>query len=81
MALYFAAGRWGNGTGIYDYRAEADRLLDNIKNRPVIAGQTVKEVPRPMVRSSTPNTRWYASLPIISGPMPHRPLLPFAGVL
>jgi oligosaccharide reducing-end xylanase len=42
MALYFAAGRWGNGTGIYDYRAEADRLLDNIKNRPVIAGQTVR---------------------------------------
>jgi oligosaccharide reducing-end xylanase len=42
MALYFAAGRWGNGTGIYDYRAEADWLLDNIKNRPVIAGQTVR---------------------------------------
>jgi oligosaccharide reducing-end xylanase len=42
MALYFAAGRWGNGTGIYDYRAEADRLLDTIKNRPVIAGQTVR---------------------------------------
>ena len=41
-ALYFAAGRWGNGTGIYNYRAEADRLLDNIKNRPVIAGQTVR---------------------------------------
>jgi oligosaccharide reducing-end xylanase len=33
MSLYFAAGRWGNGKGIYDYRAEADRLLDNMKNR------------------------------------------------
>ena len=41
-ALYFAAGRWGSGTGIYNYRAEADRLLDNIKNRPAIAGQTVR---------------------------------------
>jgi len=27
MALYFASGRWGNGAGIYNYRAEADRLL------------------------------------------------------
>ena len=25
--------RWGNGKGIYDYHAEADRLLDNMKNR------------------------------------------------
>jgi oligosaccharide reducing-end xylanase len=42
MALYFAAGRWGNGTGIYNYRAEADKLLDNMKNRAVITGQTVR---------------------------------------
>ncbi len=27
MALYFAANRWGNGKGIYDYEAHADRLL------------------------------------------------------
>jgi oligosaccharide reducing-end xylanase len=27
MALYFAAGRWGAGKGIYDYRAEADAIL------------------------------------------------------
>ena len=40
MALYFAAGRWGNGRGIYDYRAEADRLLTNMLHREVIAGQT-----------------------------------------
>jgi oligosaccharide reducing-end xylanase len=40
MALYFAAGRWGNGTGIYNYRAEADRLLDNMKNRKIIDGNT-----------------------------------------
>ena len=42
MALYFAAGRWGNGTGIYDYRTEADRLLDAMKNRAAITGQTVR---------------------------------------
>ena len=40
MALYFAAGRWGNGRGIYDYRAEGDRLLTNMLHREVIAGQT-----------------------------------------
>ena len=40
MALYFAAGRWGNGRGIYDYRAEADRLLTDMLHREVIAGQT-----------------------------------------
>ena len=42
MSLYFAAGRWGNGKGIYNYKAEADRLLDNMKNRAVITGQTVR---------------------------------------
>jgi oligosaccharide reducing-end xylanase len=40
MALYFASGRWGNGKGIYDYRAEADRLLDTMKNRKIIDGPT-----------------------------------------
>jgi oligosaccharide reducing-end xylanase len=40
MALYFAAGRWGSGHGIYDYRAEADGLLDHMKNRQVIDGKT-----------------------------------------
>jgi oligosaccharide reducing-end xylanase len=38
MALYFASGRWGDGKGIYDYRAMADELLDAIKNRGVIEG-------------------------------------------
>ena len=39
MALYFAANRWGNGTGIYNYRAEADRLLTNMRHRALITGQ------------------------------------------
>jgi len=41
MSLYFAANRWGNGTGIYNYKAEADRLLLDMKNREDITGQTV----------------------------------------
>ena len=40
MALYFAAGRWGNGRGIYNYRAEADRLLTDMLHREVIVGKT-----------------------------------------
>ncbi len=40
MALYFASGRWGNGAGIYNYRAEADRLLTNMLHREVLCGRT-----------------------------------------
>jgi oligosaccharide reducing-end xylanase len=40
-ALYFAAGRWGGGSGIYDYKARADRLIDDMKNRRLISGDTV----------------------------------------
>jgi len=38
MALYFASARWGDGQGIYDYRAAADRLLLDMKNRGPISG-------------------------------------------
>ncbi|MBN1973974.1 MAG: xylanase [Sedimentisphaerales bacterium] len=40
MALYFASNRWGNGEGIYNYKAYADRLLSDMKNRETITGQT-----------------------------------------
>lgn len=40
-ALYFASGRWGNGTGIYNYRAEADELLKNLLHRQLITGPTL----------------------------------------
>ncbi len=30
MALYFASARWGDGAGIYDYHAQADRLLRSL---------------------------------------------------
>ena len=38
MALYFAAHRWGNGTGIYNYQAEADRILRGMRHHPVLTG-------------------------------------------
>jgi len=38
MALYFAANRWGSGRGIYNYKAQADELLTNLRHREKIAG-------------------------------------------
>ena len=39
MALYFAAHRWGNGKGIYNYQAEADELLSRMVHRETIAAK------------------------------------------
>jgi oligosaccharide reducing-end xylanase len=38
MALYFAAHRWGNGKGIYNYQAEADRILHGMRHHPLLTG-------------------------------------------
>jgi oligosaccharide reducing-end xylanase len=38
-ALYFAAHRWGNGAGIYNYKAQADELLSRMRNRKLISGE------------------------------------------
>jgi oligosaccharide reducing-end xylanase len=38
MALYFAAHRWGHGKGIYDYQAEADKILRGMRHHPVLTG-------------------------------------------
>jgi len=40
MALYFAAHRWGNGKGIYNYQAEADKILRGMRHHPVLTGTT-----------------------------------------
>jgi oligosaccharide reducing-end xylanase len=40
MALYFASGRWGNGNGIYNYHAWADKILTAMRHREVKAGPT-----------------------------------------
>ncbi|HEX4007215.1 MAG TPA: glycosyl hydrolase family 8 [Acidobacteriaceae bacterium] len=37
MALLFAANRWPGGAGIYDYRAQADKLLTAMVHRAVIS--------------------------------------------
>ncbi|MGC1304024.1 MAG: glycosyl hydrolase family 8 [Caulobacteraceae bacterium] len=38
MALYFAANRWGSGKGIYNYKAEADKVLRGMRHHPVLSG-------------------------------------------
>ncbi len=38
MALLFAARRWGNGQGIYNYQAEAERILRGMRHHPVLTG-------------------------------------------
>lgn len=40
MALYFAANRWGKGKGIYDYQAEADKILRGMRHHPLVSGTT-----------------------------------------
>jgi oligosaccharide reducing-end xylanase len=35
MALYFAAHRWGNGKGIYNYQAEAEQILHGMRHHAV----------------------------------------------
>ncbi len=40
MALLFAGNRWPGGRGIYDYHAEAEKLLTAMRHRSVITGPT-----------------------------------------
>lgn len=41
-ALYFAATRWGDGTGINQYKAQADALLHQMRHRQVIRRSTAR---------------------------------------
>jgi oligosaccharide reducing-end xylanase len=41
-ALLFASGRWGNGARIYNYHAEANRILHDLRHREAITGKTRK---------------------------------------
>jgi oligosaccharide reducing-end xylanase len=41
MALLFAGNRWPGGHGIYDYHAEALKLLTAMRHRAVISGTTI----------------------------------------
>ncbi|RYE28206.1 MAG: glycoside hydrolase [Sphingobacteriaceae bacterium] len=40
MSLYFASGRWGNGKGIYNYHAWADKILTAMRHRKYKTGMT-----------------------------------------
>jgi oligosaccharide reducing-end xylanase len=40
MSLYFAAHRWGNGIGIYNYTEWADKILTAIRHHPQKTGRT-----------------------------------------
>lgn len=45
MSLYFAANRWGNGDGIYNYKKAADQILTDMVHRedmtgPINGGET-----------------------------------------
>ena len=39
-ALYFASGRWGDGAGIYNYKAWADKILTTMRHHPMKTGPT-----------------------------------------
>jgi oligosaccharide reducing-end xylanase len=56
MALLFASNRWGDGKGIYDYHAEAARLLRAMVHRPVISapGKNGLHTVGPMVNPDPP---------------------------
>jgi oligosaccharide reducing-end xylanase len=60
MALYFAANRWGSGAGIYNYKAQADELLTNMRHRAVITGQIS------MLRQGTNFTRMVSCGPLVN---------------
>jgi oligosaccharide reducing-end xylanase len=43
MALLFASNRWGDGKGIYNYRAEANKLLSAMVHRQVISAPAANQ--------------------------------------
>lgn len=42
MSLYFASARWGDGQGIYNYRAWADKILTTMRHHPEKTGPTMR---------------------------------------
>ena len=56
MALLFASNRWGDGKGIYDYHAQADKLLKAMVHREVISAPSKHGMHTvgPMVNSEPP---------------------------
>ncbi len=58
MALYFAARRWGNGTGIYNYQQEADRILRGMRHHPLLTGTPPFRIHPDDPPFIQPNTPW-----------------------
>ena len=58
MALLFAARRWGNGAGIYDYQQQAEKILRGMRHHPVLTGtgpfRIHPEDPAPFVYGEQP---------------------------
>src|ERR1700744_1182446 len=46
MALYFAANKWGNGKGIYDYHLWADKILTATRHRELKTGMITAKAGR-----------------------------------
>jgi oligosaccharide reducing-end xylanase len=74
MALYFAANRWGNGKGIYNYQAEADKILRGMRHHPVLSGTSPFRIhpgDQPFVPPDhpwpSPNNRRFAEQAAASG--------------
>ncbi len=77
-ALYFAHARWGSGQGIYDYQAQANQLLRDLRSRadmPVPGGATVTSLwnrEQKQVRF-TPNTADFTTNGDHTDPSYHAP--------
>jgi oligosaccharide reducing-end xylanase len=67
MALLFAGNRWPGGHGIYDYHAEAEKLLTAMRHREIVTGPT-----KFGLRSIGPEvTEEHAMILFVPGIMPH----------
>ena len=83
MALLFAAHRWGNGRGIYDYQVEADAILKRMRHHPLLTATPPFRIhpgDRPFVQPETPwpspNNRRMAAEAAAQG-RPWPPRFPF----
>jgi oligosaccharide reducing-end xylanase len=72
-SLYFAHARWGSGKGLYDYRAQADQLLSDVRAREDIGGVTSLFNRKWHAPRFTPNTADYGSNGDHTDPSYHLP--------
>ncbi|MEJ0008416.1 MAG: glycosyl hydrolase family 8 [Steroidobacteraceae bacterium] len=58
MALYFAAHRWGNGRGIYNYQQEAEKILRGMRHHPQLTGTPPFRIHPDEPPFISPDTPW-----------------------